>query len=215
MSQSSNLSHADWTAVDLAANFGPVSLSRVRVTPTLASERDVIDIYDREKRLFELYDGILMEKTVGTYESYLAGLLLQLLGEHVRKHHLGILLTADGMIRLAPGVVRIPDVSFISWSRLPGRKIPRDPIAETIPDLAVEVVSRGNTPEEMRRKLADYFAAGVQQTWYVYPGAEEIHLYTSRGDCRKFTAAANDVLDSGDLLSGFRLSLREYFVKDS
>ncbi len=215
MAQSSNLSHDAWTAVDLALHFGPVPLSRVRATPGFASEHDVIEIHDREKRLFELYDGILMEKTVGTYESYLAGLLLQLLGEHVRKQDLGILLTADGMVRLAPGVVRIPDVSFISWSRLPGRKIPRDPIGDIVPDLAVEVISRGNTPEEMQQKLKDYFAAKVRQAWYVYPDAQEIHLYASVEAYRKYAAKSNDVLDADDLLPGFRLSLHDYFADPS
>ena len=63
----------------------------------------------------------------------------------------------------------IPDVSFISWQQLPGRNFPDDAIASLYPDLAVEVVSAGNTPGEMRRKLKDYFAAGTQIVWFIYP----------------------------------------------
>ncbi len=37
----------------------------------------------------------------------------------VSDHRLGIVLGADGMLRLAPGLVRIPNLSFISWDRLP------------------------------------------------------------------------------------------------
>ena len=57
--------------------------------------------------------------------------------------------------------MRIPDVSFISWERLPGRVFPHEDIWSVAPDLAVEIISHGNTNEEMDRKLRDYFAAGV------------------------------------------------------
>ena len=69
------------------------------------------------------------------------------------------------MIRLAPGLIRIPDVSFISWHRLPGRTIPHEAILSTAPDLAVEVLSPGNTQREMQAKLKEYFdgmPAGTQ-----------------------------------------------------
>ena len=160
-----------WTAADLVVRFGAVPLNRVRHAPApgTASERDVVEIHDREKRLYELVDGVLVEKTVGIYESYLAGRLLHLIWEFVEQHDLGVVLGADAMMRLAPGLVRIPDVSFVSWQRLPERDVPREAISSVMPDLAIEVISRGNTREEMQQKLADYFAAGVRQVWYVYP----------------------------------------------
>jgi Uma2 family endonuclease len=177
----------------------------------MASEDDVVEIHDREDRLYELVDGILLEKTVGTYESYLAALLVQLLGNYVRDNKLGVVLGADGMMRLAPGLVRIPDVSFISWARLPGRNIPRQPIADLAPDLAVEVLSKGNTREEMQRKLSDYFAAAVRQVWYVYPQQREIRVYVSPDEHVVFTH--EQTLGGGDLLPGFSLELPCFFAE--
>ena len=54
------------------------------------------------------------------------------------------------------------NVSFISWQRLPGGELPKKPIPNLVPDLAVEVLSKGNTKAEMRRKLHEYFQAGVR-----------------------------------------------------
>src|SRR3990167_2746304 len=144
-----------WTAVDLAERFGPIPLHRIRADPPpgTACEDDVVEIHDREDRLYELVDGVLGEKDMGTYEAYLALLLGSLLRDHVARHNLGIGLGADGMLRLVPGLVRIPDVSFISWKKLPGRKVPRAAMAELAPDLAIEIISRGNTAKEMDRKL--------------------------------------------------------------
>ena len=92
---------------------------------------------------------------MGIYESYLAARLIQLLAEFVREHQLGIVLGADGMRRLTPGVVRIPDVSFISWNQLPVRRVPQVPIADLGPDLAVEVISPSNTAREMEQNCGN------------------------------------------------------------
>ena len=71
------------------------------------------------------------------------------------------------MARLAPGLVRIPDVSFIAWRQVPERHIPRVPMLTFAPDLAVEVLSPSNTAQEMNQKRHDYFAAGARLLWYV------------------------------------------------
>ena len=117
------------------------------------------------------------------------------------------------MVRLASGLVRIPDVSFISWSRLPDRRIPDQAIADLVPDLAVEVISRGNTRKEMSRKLREYFTAGVQLVWYVYPEAREVHVYTSVD--RVHVMSERQSLDGGNVLPGFALSVAELFADPS
>jgi Uma2 family endonuclease len=202
-----------WTAADLVERFGPIPLSRIRLDPPpgTATEEDVIEIHDREDRLYELVDGILVEKTVGTYEAYLALLLGRRLGDFVDERRLGIVLGADGMMRLAPELVRIPDVSFISWDRLPGRKVPRAAVADLAPDLAVEVISKGNTRQEMDRKLVDYFTAGVRQVWYIYPTSREVAIYTAPN--RSTVLQHDQTLDGGDLLPGFRLVLADFFAE--
>jgi Uma2 family endonuclease len=154
---------AEWTVADLLAHFGPIAHRRVRQDPApgSATEQDVLDIHDREKRLYELVDGVLLEKAMGIQESFLAVVIARMLGEFASRSDCGFVLGADGMARLAPGLVRIPDVSFISWQRVPNRRVPRVAMLDFAPDLAVEVLSPSNTPHEMERKLHDYFAAGV------------------------------------------------------
>ena len=135
------------TVADLADRFGPISFSRIRSNPApgTATEDDVVMIRNREKLLYELVDGVLVRKTMGYYESVLAGTILWLLRNYVDSRKLGIVATADGMMRLWPGMIRIPDVSFIAADRLSGRRVPREPICPIVPDLAVEVLSEGNT----------------------------------------------------------------------
>ena len=115
------------------------------------------------------------------------------------------------MLRLAPGLVRIPDVSFVSWDRLPQRRVPRQPIPDLAPDLVVEVLSEGNTAREMDQKLLDYFSAGVRLVWYVDPVLHEVHVYTAPAQREVFTA--DHTLHGGAVLPGFTLLVRQLFAE--
>jgi Uma2 family endonuclease len=138
-------------------------------------------------------------------------LLVQFLGSFVREHDLGIVVGADGVLKLLPQQVRIPDVSFVSWQRLGGRALPAEPIPRLAPDLVVEVISKGNTAEEMNLKLRDYFAAQVRQVWYVYPETKSVFVY--KGPQEAVVLSAEATLDGGELLPGFQLSLKQLFAQ--
>lgn len=204
------VSTTDMTVADLLELLGPMPAGRIRTSPPpgTATEQDVIDIESRESRLCELVDGILVEKTVSIYESFLAIRLIHLLAGFVERYRLGIVLGADGMMRLAPGLVRIPDASFISWNQLPGRRVPRVPIADLAPEMAVEVISPSNTEREMERKLQDFLSAGVRLVWYVLPEPQEVHVYTAE---RHDVLTIEQDLPGGDVLPGFVLPLRQLF----
>jgi Uma2 family endonuclease len=124
---------------------------------------------------------------------------------------LGKIVGADGMMRIFPGVVRIPDTAFISWARYPSRERRRSGIPPVVPDLVVEVLSAGNTPKEMARKLDEYFRAGVRLVWYVDPKKRNVRVYTARD--RSALLREDDTLDGGDVLPGFALSIRNWFAE--
>ena len=201
-----------WTAADLAARFGPMPLHRICFDPApgTATEEDVVAWEARSNRLFELIDGVLVEKTMSSFESYLALAIGTLLNIYVQPRKLGIVLGADGMLRIMPDMIRIPDVCFIAKEKLPGKFSPDIPVSSLVPDLAVEVLSRHNTPQEMEEKLDDYFEVGVREVWYVDPKPRRVRVYEARSAFRELTEA--DTLDSRVALPGFSLSLKELFA---
>ena len=201
----------DWSVGDLMRRFGEIPLSRIVVNPALgtATEDDLLWLDDHEDRLCELIDGTLLEKTYGIYESWLAVKIGCELGRLVDAQNLGILLSASGPVRLFPGHVRIPDVTFISWDCFNKKPDFKERIWAVAPDLAVEVVSEGNTPQEMDGKLADYFNAGVRLVWYFYPVERAVHVYVAPDQVRVINEC--DVLDGGEVLPGFSLPLQGFF----
>ncbi len=198
------------TLADLRKRLGGIPLDRIRFKPApgTATEADVIEVEARENRLCELVDGTLVEKAVGFDEARVAARLVYLISAFLEHNDLGLCVGADGMMRIAPGLVRIPDVSFISWDRLPGRESPRDPIPDLAPDLAVEVLSAGNTRPEMARKVTEYFEAGVSLVWLIDPKKRTARVFSAAG--RSVLIRADESLDGGDVLPGFTLPLGEF-----
>jgi Uma2 family endonuclease len=201
------------TLADLLDRLGGVPLKRIRFRPSIgtATVQDVIEIRRQEGKLCELVDGVLLEKVMGFVQSALACFLIEVLRAFVVPRNLGIVTGPDGTVELMSGLVRIPDVAFTQWDRLPGRRYPSAPIPQIAPNLTVEVLSQSNTPGEMTVKRQDYFTAGVELVWEIDPDARTVAVYTSVADVTNLTAA--DTLDGGSVLPGFTLPVQTLFAE--
>lgn len=197
----------------LLDRLGNVPLDRIRFQPLpgTATVQDLVEVQERENRLCELVDGVLVEKTMGFNEGRIAILIAAALHNFIERDDLGVVTGADGMIRFPENLVRLPDVAFARWERFPHEEIPDEPAPEIVPDLAVEVLSKGNTPGEMSRKLREYFQAGVSLVWFVDPKARTVAVFTSV--TRSKTIPASGTLEGGKVLPGFALPIANLFAK--
>lgn len=196
---------------DLHRRLGGVPLDRIRLDPPpgTATEADLERVARAgDQRLFELVDGVLVEKAMGSHEGALSGYIHGMLFVYLQIHDSGLVLGGDGAVRIAPGNVRYPDVSYLPWDR-----VPDDPRAEAIwtavPLFAVEVLSRNNTAAEIDRKLRELFAGGCKLAWVIDPVAESAEVYTSATKSK--TVVRTGALDAGKVLPGFKLSLTDLF----
>ena len=204
---------ADWTVADMLNHLSiPPERVRLHPPPGMATEEDVLEVHRRTGRLCELVDGILVEKIVGYYESVLAGILLSFVNDYLAQHPLGLAAGEAGMLKVLPSRVRIPDVSFVRWERFPGGKLSRnDRIPPIAPDLAVEILSEGNTESEMECKLREYFEGGSRLVWLIEPADRSARVYTSPGH---FTIRTeNEILDGAAVLPGFHFRLGDLFLR--
>jgi Uma2 family endonuclease len=208
MSSATIASPALETVADLLESLGDIPPDRVRMRPPpgTATEDDVIAIHAREKRLCELVDGVLVEKPMGFDESRMASEIISALVVYLHMHDLGVATGADGMLRLMPGLIRIPDACFVSWSVLPRTY---GQIPSIAPDLAVEVLSPSNTPKEMERKLHEYFAAGTRLVWYFDLRNRTVSVYTSPDQATVLDES--QTLEGGEVLPGLKLPLHDLF----
>ena len=70
-----------------------------------------------------------------------------------------------------------------------------------VPDLAVEVVSKSNTADQIAMKSTNTFKRRVSAVWVIYPGTTKIYVYDS--PTRVSVLQRGDVLDGGTMLPDF------------
>ncbi|QJW93483.1 Uma2 family endonuclease [Frigoriglobus tundricola] len=207
-----DLEYGAGSMAELLDRLGGISPNRVRLTPPpgTATVRDVVRLRDKTRRIYELVDGTLVEKVLGAPESFVAGEVLMHIKNWNRDHgNLGMVLGADGPMKLMKKLVRIPDVSYTNWDRVPGGCVPSAPVPDLAPDLAVEVLSEGNTRAEMERKLKEYFLSEVQLVWYIDPRTRTVRAYTSPDNVTEL--GESDTLDGGTVLPGFSVEVARIF----
>lgn len=197
-------------AADWLHDLGDIPPNRIIFDPWpgTATEADLLLLVEKDKRLCELIDGTLVEKPAGLLESLIAANLIIELGAYVKRMGLGAVFGPDGTFRLdSSGRIRLPDVAFASHDRLPkaGKAIP-----VLAPDLAIEVLSEGNTPVEIDQKLKELFQSGTRLAWVVDPSSRTVFVYPGLGQQATVLIEA-DFLDGGDVVLGFRMPVADLF----
>jgi Uma2 family endonuclease len=133
------------------------------------------------------------------------------LGQYIKANKLGIAFGAETGFKLAtnPDTVRAPDISFVRSERIPATGIPKS-YWPGAPDLAVEVLSPGDTIAEVEEKIAEWLDAGASAVWVVSPKLRTITLYRALTDV--VTLTEKDELSGQDVVPGFRCQVAEIFV---
>ena len=201
------------TLQDVIDAAGGVCAERILLTPKpgTATEADVI-AFDRLDLSYELVNGILLKKPMGNPEDRVAVCVSCLLGTFVYEHNLGVMGGAKAPLRLAPGLVRMPDCCFTPWESTED-KVEGDTFQFVAPALIVEVLSPHNPGNDADRvmKLGDYARAGVKLVWYIDSVRQLVDVYP----CGRYelgeTHTAPDVLSGGTVLPGFTLLVSRTF----
>jgi Uma2 family endonuclease len=145
----------------------------------------------------------------GWRHSEVQGNLIVLLRQFLKTHRIGRAGTEGGaLLERFPDTVRGPDVSFYSVERMP---LDAEVIGynDQPPDLVVEILSPNDPVNAMRRKLQDYFSAGVRLAWIVDPEDRTVTIHTEPLASRTLTS--DMTLTGGDVLPGFSTPVSAIF----
>jgi len=158
----------------------------------------------------ELYRGRLVrEPGPGPRHGRVAFRVLDLLRREGEEKGRGLVFFDTGFtLTSAPATVRIPDVAFVTSSRIPQEGV-TDRFWELTPDLVVEVVSSSNLASEMQQKAVDYLDTGARMVWVVDPARRTVTVYRSRAEIR--ILVEGEILDGGDVLPALRAAVESLF----
>lgn len=165
-------------------------------------------LYMPESDGAELLDGRIVEKCMGNESAWLGTRIIVWLSNFVDGKRLGRIIGPEAGLRVwpdHPNRVRKPDVTFFRSRRRP----PVGWEEQLVPDLVVEVVSPNDKAEDLEEKLAQFRDAGIPLIWVIYPGTRSAHVLTQTS---RLEVRPSGVLDGGDILPGFTLSLADLFA---
>lgn len=163
-------------------------------------------------KTIELVEGVIVEMSKpggkhGVITMRFGGRILYF----VEDHKLGWVTAAETgyILERNPGgkdTVRGLDIAFVALHRAPDG-LPEGAVPFA-PDLAVEVISPGNSASEINRKIRELLKAGTRLIWIVHPDTQTIDVHTTSG---AHTLEIGDTLDGGDVLAGFTMAVGEVF----
>ena len=165
-----------------------------------------------EGRRWELLDGKVVQMEPHGFESsVVTATLLALIGTHVRKSNLGVVLDPGCGYRCWPSdeTVRVTDGSFTRHETIPADRDRRDS-PHWAPDLIVEVFSPFERAATMLDRVSMFLQAGTQLVWMV--DVEKQFITAVSPQAVLWTVRVGDTLDGGDILRGFSVPVAEIFV---
>lgn len=182
------------------------------VSQRLMTAEELWDMPDIPGKQLELVRGELAEMpTPGAIHNLIVGLMYRLISAFASDHRLGVAF-GDNMryaLSRGPDTVRIPDVSFVAWERVPESGIPEGSWLIP-PDLAVEVVSPTDNANDVYDKAREYVESGVRIVWVFWPKRRAVSVHTR--DEKTAELGPDDLLDGGDVLPRFSVRVSELFA---
>jgi Uma2 family endonuclease len=160
---------------------------------------------------YELVRGELqMMSPTGDEHGIVTAALTGLLISFVRQHTLGAVFAAESGFQLEhdPDTVLAPDIAFVERQRIATAGL-SGKFWQGAPDLAVEVISRGDRAGKVDSKTQTWLAHGTHQVWIVDPQKRTVTIYHRDG--RVIALSEADTLEGGDLVPGFACRVAEIF----
>ena len=107
-----------------------------------------------------------------------------------------------------PDTVRGADIAVFLHPSWQGKPAPEGYIDEPA-DLIVEVRSPSQNWSMVLKKVGEYLAMGTRLVWVIDPQRQRVTVFSP--DQEPITYAAENELDGGEVLPGFRCRVAEFF----
>ncbi|MBN8636673.1 MAG: Uma2 family endonuclease [Anaerolineae bacterium] len=162
-----------------------------------------VELPENADKRYEFIGGEAVEVPSNAYSSYIVVRILWRLAMFVELNNLGYVTGEGGGYRVY-GDRYAPDVAFLRK----GKTLSKQGYNPDPPDLAVEVLSPGNTESEMSLKVVNYMNDGAT-VWVVDYESKTVDVFVPGQKAVRLTE--KDTLDGGTVLPGFTLPVKDIF----
>jgi Uma2 family endonuclease len=127
-----------------------------------------------------------------------------------RQTKLGVAFDSSTAFRLLNGADRSPDAAWVSqekWDALTPEQ--QETFPPLCPDFLIELRSKSDTMEPLRKKMQEYLENGLRLGWLIDAKNKRIEIYRANQEVEVLESPAN--LSGEDVLPGFVLDLQVVF----
>jgi len=156
---------------------------------------------------YEWNDGTLIRFSGMKKKQYYIYALLNDLFIDKRYHQAGTFM-AEPDVMLTAIQMRRPDMAYFTKAQIQSGRQGED----VIPAFVVEVLSESDQAYRIEEKVAEYFKAGVQVVWNIFPESEVVYVYTSRKQVT--ICLEDDICSAAPVLPDFAISVSTLFASD-
>ncbi len=174
--------------------------------------KDFMLFNDENEKIYELIYGrlIKMPPPIVKHQDIVMKISANLY-LFVEKYKSGKVLPSPIGVRFSDEIALQPDIIFISKDR---SYIIKEKYINGVPDLIVEIISKGTKRRDTRVKKAIYERFGAREYWIVNPFDKSIDVYVlnDRGKYKLYSKAKQEGKVKSSVLKGFEIDLKGVLV---
>ncbi|GAB4016498.1 Uma2 family endonuclease [Spirosoma koreense] len=121
-------------------------------------------------------------------------------------HEQGMLM-AEPDVMLTAIQMRRPDIAYFTYEQTQRGRQGED----VIPAFVIEILSETDQAYRIEEKIAEYFKAGVQVVWNIFPDQEVVYVYSSRKQVA--ICLGDDICSAVPVLPNFLISVNTLFAQ--
>ena len=159
---------------------------------------------------YELVDGELVDMDGAPKHGIVTIKIGRVLDQGIDALGLPMVVGVSTGFQMSIYTLRFPDVHVTSWARLAAYDEAEGAFPRFGPDVAIEVVSPSNSPSELARKTAEYFANGTRAVWIADPETRTVVIRRPGQAERVF--GVGDVLYGDPEIPGFACAVADIFA---
>ncbi len=175
--------------------------------------RDFMLFNYENERIYELIYGRLVKMPPPVTEHQRISRKIEFrMIKFVEGRNLGEIFDAPIGVRFSDEIALQPDIIFISKERM---HIIKEKYINGVPDLVVEIISKGTKKRDTKVKKAIYERFGVKEYWIVNPFDRSIEVYVlnEEGKYELYSKAKQKGKVRSSILEGFEIALKEVFCE--
>jgi Uma2 family endonuclease len=168
------------------------------------------EMADDPSHRYELVDGELADMDGKPKHGRVTARVGSLLQIHIFGCALPLDVGVNTGFAMSATTLRFPDVHVTPWERLAEYDESVAGWPRLAPDVAIEVVSDSNSPTELDRKTAEYFANGTRAVWIADPDPRTVKIRKPGQPERIF--GPGDVFTGEPEIPGFSCAVADIFA---